>query len=112
MTVNMGCKDGDGPVTDYSESKGVKSHRESKKKAEAIPVTSSLMEPNDGRRTLLDLEWESEEWVECGDESLEWSCGGRSQAGAVVNRERAGFCWEEAGGVTDSMMATRDDGQL
>lgn len=60
-----------------------------------VPSTSSLMEPKEGRRRLLDLE-PSRVSHEAGDEPRDW---GDSLDGVVVKRGGVGFGWriEEAG---------------
>lgn len=68
-------------------------------------MTSSLMEPNDGRRLLV-RDWEAGEWDECGDESLELSWRQQSATEVVVKRDRAGLGREAAEGAAKSMMAT------
>mgnify|MGYP000934498194 CR=1 FL=1 len=62
MTVSKGLQ---GPRETYPDSQCEQESRiPSGQRESIIPVTSSLTEPNDRRRRLLDLEREPEEWAE------------------------------------------------
>jgi len=74
-----------------------------------IPSVSSLIEPKDGRRRLLDREPSGESQEE-GDESRE--ALGKSPLGAVVKRGMAGLAGEEAGVTEAISVASERDGPL
>ena len=56
-----------------------------------LPSTSSLMEPHEGRRRLLEREPSGEEPEERGEELREWSTGEVSPAVIVESLEQEGL---------------------
>lgn len=70
-----------------------------------LPSTSSLMEPHEGRRRLLEREPSGEEPEERGEELREWFTGEVSPAVMVESRGQEGLWAENPGeAIAEDMM--------